>query len=157
MRLTGAAALTPVLRAQVSPVTARLAGYMAEAASRPLPSEVVEKAKQHILDTLAAMISGSELPPGKVALKYARARAGEQSATVVCSNVLTGAPEAALVNGMLAHSDETDDSHAPSQSHPGCSVVSAALAAGDAPGAGVFAAVPPQAARTRPTQRTRIG
>jgi len=32
---------------------------------------------------------------------------------------------------MLAHSDETDDSHAPSHSHPGCSVVPAALAAGE--------------------------
>ena len=32
---------------------------------------------------------------------------------------------------MLAHSDETDDSHSPSQSHPGCAVVPAALAAGE--------------------------
>src|SRR5437016_1253605 len=32
---------------------------------------------------------------------------------------------------MLAHSDETDDTHPPSQSHPGCSVVPAALAAGE--------------------------
>ncbi|HEY0336695.1 MAG TPA: MmgE/PrpD family protein, partial [Burkholderiales bacterium] len=39
--------------------------------------------------------------------------------------------EAALTNGMLAHSDETDDSHAPSQSHPGCAVIPAALASGE--------------------------
>ncbi len=36
-----------------------------------------------------------------------------------------------MANGMLAHSDETDDSHAPSHSHPGCAVVPAALAAGE--------------------------
>ena len=36
-----------------------------------------------------------------------------------------------MVNGMLAHSDETDDSHAPSQSHPGCSIVPATLAASE--------------------------
>ena len=35
---------------------------------------------------------------------------------------------AALANGMLAHADETDDSHAPSRTHPGCAVVPAALA-----------------------------
>jgi len=29
---------------------------------------------------------------------------------------------------MLAHADETDDSHAPSQTHPGCGIVPAALA-----------------------------
>jgi 2-methylcitrate dehydratase PrpD len=34
----------------------------------------------------------------------------------------------ALANGMLAHADETDDSHAPSRTHPGCAVVPAALA-----------------------------
>ena len=36
-----------------------------------------------------------------------------------------------MSNGMLAHSDETDDSHAPSHSHPGCSVVPVALAAAE--------------------------
>lgn len=36
-----------------------------------------------------------------------------------------------MINGMLAHADETDDSHAPSQSHPGCAVLPAALAAGE--------------------------
>jgi len=36
-----------------------------------------------------------------------------------------------MTNGVLAHADETDDSHAPSQSHPGCAVVPAALAAGE--------------------------
>src|SRR5258708_32592604 len=32
---------------------------------------------------------------------------------------------------MLAHSDETDDSHPGSQSHPGCAVIPAALAVGE--------------------------
>jgi len=41
-----------------------------------------------------------------------------------------------MVNGMLAHSDETDDSHAPSQSHPGCSIVPATLAASEQFGTG---------------------
>ncbi|MEO8727124.1 MAG: MmgE/PrpD family protein, partial [Acidobacteriaceae bacterium] len=36
-----------------------------------------------------------------------------------------------LANGILAHADETDDSNSPSQSHPGCGVVPAALAAGE--------------------------
>ena len=36
-----------------------------------------------------------------------------------------------MANGMLAHSDETDDTHSFSQSHPGCSVIPAALAAGE--------------------------
>lgn len=117
--------------APVSQVMTTLSAYMSEAAGRALPENVVEAAKHHILDTFAAMISGADLPPGRVALKFARAHAGEKVATVVGSDILCGAIEAALVNGMLAHSDETDDSHAPSHSHPGCAVVPAALAAGE--------------------------
>jgi 2-methylcitrate dehydratase PrpD len=117
------------LRAQViSPVMAALSGYMAAAKDRGLPPEVVEKAKHHILDTFAAMVSGSELPPGRAALALARAQAGRPVATVVGSPILTGPIDAALVNGVLAHSDETDDSHGASQSHPGASIVPAALA-----------------------------
>jgi 2-methylcitrate dehydratase PrpD len=115
----------------VSSTMERLSAYMSEAGSRDLPPEVVEKTKQHILDTLAAMISGSELPPGRTALQFARAYGGREVATVVASNFLCGPIEAALTNGVLAHADETDDSHAPSQSHPGCAVVPAALAAGE--------------------------
>jgi len=109
----------------------KLSTYMSEARAHALPAEVAEKAKQHVLDTFAAMISGTELPPGLVALKFARQQAGGPVATVVASNVVCGPLEAAMANGMLAHSDETDDSHAFSHCHPGCAIVPAALASGE--------------------------
>jgi len=118
-------------KAAVSPLMTTLSTYMAEAAFHPLPDAVVEKTKHMILDALAAAISGSELPPGKVAINFARTYGGDRVASVAGSNVVCGPIEAALVNGMLAHSDETDDTHPPSQSHPGCSVVPAALAVGE--------------------------
>jgi 2-methylcitrate dehydratase PrpD len=128
-----AAAVLPArVRAQsISAVMAALSDYMAAARDRALPPDVVEKAKHHILDTFAAMLSGSELPPGRVALALAQAQAGRPSATVIGSNILTGSMDAALVNGVFAHSDETDDSHGPSQSHPGASIVPSALALGE--------------------------
>lgn len=118
-------------KAAVSEVMTRLSTYMSEAASGGLPAEVVEKAKQHILDTLAAMISGADLPPARVALNFAKAHTGEKVATVAASSLVCGPIEAAMANGMLAHSDETDDSHALSHCHPGCAMVPAALAAGE--------------------------
>ena len=120
----------------VSPAMARLSSYMAEARNRVLPDDVVEVAKHHILDTFAAMVSGSQLVPGQAALKFARSYGGEKVATVICSNVLCGAMEAALVNGVLGHSDETDDAHAPTLAHPGVAVVPAALAVGEQFGIG---------------------
>jgi 2-methylcitrate dehydratase PrpD len=115
----------------VSPVMAKLSAYMSEAGGRALPDEVVEKAKHHILDTFAAMISGSDLPPARAAFQYARDFTTDKTATIVASKMTSSPPEAAFVNGMLAHSDETDDSNEFSQSHPGCAVVPATLAAGE--------------------------
>ena len=117
--------------AAISPIMTKLSTFMGAAATAPLPADVVEKTKQMILDTLAAMISGSELPPGRFAINFARAYKGDRVATVAGSNVLCGPIEAALANGMLAHSDETDDTHPPSMSHPGCATIPAALAAGE--------------------------
>jgi 2-methylcitrate dehydratase PrpD len=77
------------------------------------------------------MISGSTLLPGKRALEFAQNYSGDETCTVAASKLSRGAIEAAMTNGMLAHSDETDDSHSPSQSHPGCAVIPAALAAGE--------------------------
>jgi 2-methylcitrate dehydratase PrpD len=110
-----------------------LSTYMSEASGRVLPADVIEKAKHHILDTFAAMISGSELPPGRAAIRFARAYGGSRVAMVVGTNVLCGPIEAALANGVLAHADETDDSW-PGGWHPGCNVVPAALAVGEQSG-----------------------
>ena len=117
--------------ATVGPVMTELSNYMAAARGRELPDAVVEEAKSHILDTFAAMVSGSELAPGRVAIQFARSYGGEKIATVIASNVVCGPIEAALANGVLAHSDETDDSHSPSESHPGSSIVPATLAMGE--------------------------
>src|SRR5437660_339832 len=113
------------------PQMSALSAYMAAAGSRKLPAEAAEHAKHHLLDTLASMISGSELLPGQAVLRYIRSHAGKGAATIAGS-ALTAAPvDAALANGVMAHADETDDSHNASRSHPGCAVVPAVLAAGE--------------------------
>src|SRR6201994_3639560 len=123
--------LSTRVRASVSPTMSALSAYMAEAGAKPLPEAALEQAKLHILDTFAAMVSGATLRPGKLAIAFARGYGGEKVATVAASDVVVGPMEAALANGILAHSDETDDSHAPSLSHPGAPVVAATLAAGE--------------------------
>ena len=113
---------------EISTTTCRLSAYIADALKQPLPPAVTEKARQHILDTLAAMISGSRLHPGLLAIGYVAKLGGARAASVVGTRLLTCPVHAALANGMLAHADETDDSHAPSRNHPGCAVIPAALA-----------------------------
>ena len=112
----------------IGAVMVRLAGYMAEAPAVPLPAEVAEKTKHHILDSLAAMISGSRLKPGRLAIDYVRSEGGAPQALIAGTDVWTTATNAALAGGICAHADETDDSHPRSFCHPGCAVVPAALA-----------------------------
>jgi 2-methylcitrate dehydratase PrpD len=108
-----------------------LSTYMSAAGTRELPADAAEHAKYHLLDTLAAMVSGSDLVPGQAALNYIRAHGGKGSATIVGSTLTAAPGDAALANGVMAHADETDDSHNASRSHPGCAVVPAALATGE--------------------------
>lgn len=110
--------------------------YAAEARDRSLPPQVAERARLHILDTVAATVSGSVLPGGRAGQSYVAALGGTGSASVHGTRVRTSSTAAALANGMAAHADETDDSHEASTTHPGCAVVPAAFAAAESFGGG---------------------
>ncbi|MGE0119717.1 MAG: MmgE/PrpD family protein [Dongiaceae bacterium] len=122
----------PDTEEDVSALTATLAGYIAAALGRALPAAVAEKTKHHLLDTLAAMLSGSRLKPGRLAAAYVERLGGWPAATVVGTGTVTSTVNAALANGMMAHADETDDSHLRGRFHPGCGIVPAALAVAEA-------------------------
>jgi 2-methylcitrate dehydratase PrpD len=116
---------------EISPAMRELSAYIATALKSPLPPEIVERAKVHLVDTFAAMLSGSRLVPGKRAVAYVKSLGGKPEAGVVGTRLVTSVPNAVLANAMLAHADETDDTHPPSRTHPGSGVVPAALAIGE--------------------------
>jgi 2-methylcitrate dehydratase PrpD len=118
-------------RQEVSEITVALSAYIAAALKKPLPREVAARARLHLVDTFAAMISGSRLHPGKVGIAHVRTLGGVREAGIIGSRVITSAANAALANGMSGHADETDDTHPPTLTHPGTSVVPAALAIGE--------------------------
>lgn len=111
-----------------SNITGQLAAYMAGARSQNLPPKVARQVKFCILDTLAAMISGSRLKAGEMAIRYTVAQGCAQEATVLATNIRTSAVNAALANAMFAHADETDDFEPTTRAYPGSHVVPAALA-----------------------------
>lgn len=116
---------------QPSPMPA-LASYIAQAINHELPPEVSEKVKFHLLDTLAAMVSGTHLPAGRFATTFLLAQGlNSGQATVIGTPYRNTAINAAMANAMFAHADETDDSHAKSLTHPGCAIVASTLAAGE--------------------------
>jgi 2-methylcitrate dehydratase PrpD len=132
--LVAGAMVLPAARSraqEIGRVMDELSRYMAAARERALPPEVVEHTKHHVLDTFAAMVSGTKLKPGQAALRYAATQTHGGAATVIGADFTLDPAAAALVNGTCAQADETDDSHGPSQSHPGAAVVPAALALGE--------------------------
>ena len=118
-----------------SPQMTALSAYMSAARSRALPADVAEQAKHHLLDTLASIISGSRLAPGAAAQRYLGMYVGNGSATILGTRLTAPPIEATLVNGVMAHADETDDSNNAGRWHPGCAVVPAALAMAEELGA----------------------
>lgn len=90
--------------------TAELARYVERVGYDDLPAEVVQKAKDIILDQLACQLACSQLSQGRTAIDFARRNAGRADATVIGAEFKTGAEHAALVNGIQAHGDEIDGS-----------------------------------------------
>jgi len=115
----------------LSSETKILSEYMSQAMHLSLPPQAAEQAKFHLLDTYAAMISGSELPPGKAGISFIQKQGNTGKCSVIASRLRASPADAALANGMMGHADETDDSHNRSRSHPGCSVVPAATASAE--------------------------
>jgi 2-methylcitrate dehydratase PrpD len=114
--------------AAASELTGELARYMVRAREQTLPANVALECKHHILDTLGAMVSGSRLKAGEMAIAYVKAQGGVPEASVICTKIKTSATNAALANAMCAHGDETDDVELTTHAHPGSSAVPAAMA-----------------------------
>ena len=111
--------------------SASVARYMAAARQQTLPPDVVRDTKHRVLDTIAAMVSGARLKPGEMAIRFARSQGGTPESSILTTDLRTSAINAALVNAMFAHADETDDFEPVTKAHPGCATVPAALAVGE--------------------------
>ena len=95
----------------ISAVTSVLADYVAKTLDRELPAAVLAASKLHVLDTIAAIVSGSHSSPARFAARYVDSLGGKPQATVIGTRIVTSSVNAALANGMMGHADETDDTH----------------------------------------------
>ncbi len=121
-----------------------LSNYIVRAADAPLPEAVARKTRHHVLDTLGAIVSGTQLVAGRLGARFAAETGGVAEALAVGAGVLLPAAQAAFANAMAGHADETDDSHLAGRCHPGCAILPAALAIAerqDADGAALLRAV----------------
>jgi 2-methylcitrate dehydratase PrpD len=118
--------------------TVRLARYAAALRYQDLPAEIVERAKECIADTVAAIICGAALPWSRIVIGYAeRTGPGGKSRILGTNRPAVTAPAAALANGALAHAFELDSLTRPGAGvHPGATLLPPALALAQQQGLG---------------------
>lgn len=97
---------------------------------RALPQSTRDATGRAVLHVMGTMFLGADRDISRRVLSYAQAAApGTATAFGLGRTVASG--DAAFVNATVCHADFRDDAHSTSQSHPGVTVVPAALAAAE--------------------------
>ena len=113
-------------------VTAELSEFVSGLNIDDTPPNVVSRARQLLLDLIGNIIRGHETESTPAVRTAIGALGLERGASRVFGDSRSYAPAgAALLQGVLAHSLDFDDTHAPATLHPGAPVIPAALAAAE--------------------------
>ncbi len=128
----------PHPKEQTDHETERLAAYAAALRYEDLPPAVVQRAKDCIIDAVATISFGAELPWSKMIIAYAqRYGSGGESAILGTGGIRVNAPAAALANGALGHAFELDATTEPnSGTHPSATLFTSSLAVAQERGLG---------------------
>jgi 2-methylcitrate dehydratase PrpD len=118
--------------------TLQLAKYAAALRIEDLPEPVVQRAKDAIADTIAAIAFGAALPWSRIIVDYAKRRGtGGKARVFAPGGARLQAPMAAFANGALAHAFEMDNLTWPNTGvHPGATMCMPALAVAQERGIG---------------------
>jgi 2-methylcitrate dehydratase PrpD len=111
--------------------TVELARYAAELRYEDLPPEVVQRAKDCIADTAAAIVYGNTVPWSRIVVGYAqRMGPGGKSRILGAESPPVQAATAALANGTLSHAFELDNvvTNPSAGAHGGATLLPPALA-----------------------------
>ena len=79
-------------------LSGKLAAFIVGLNYKSLPSEVVQKAKLCLMDTLGAAVAGSKMPEAVIAKRLAEKLSQKKEATLFTGKGKVGALEAALAN-----------------------------------------------------------
>lgn len=106
----------------------QLGDFVAGLKFTDIPGDVVEKSKQHILDTLGVALAAARDDFTKIMLHVAKGLKGPAESSVWGNRCKLPAANAALVNGAMAHGLDYDDMHRAASCHLSVVAVPTALA-----------------------------
>jgi 2-methylcitrate dehydratase PrpD len=110
---------------------ADFANFAAALDIESLPADVVRAAKANVSDILACAVAGVSADGVADVAAVVQEWGGKAEASIWCRGYRVPAHHAALVNGMMAHARDYDDTHDAAVLHAGVSVVPAAIAAAE--------------------------
>ncbi|MFC8410087.1 MmgE/PrpD family protein [Arthrobacter sp. NPDC057259] len=116
-------------------VVGRLAALADHTRKDGLAPDLRKDVARRVLDLLGNSLAAHSQPSAAAVIGVATGWGGNEDATAIGTGRRFPAATAALVNGTLAHSMDSDDTHLPSVLHPSASVIPAALAVAEATGA----------------------
>jgi len=106
----------------------KVADYVCGCRFEDLPSEVVERAREVMADSLAVIAVGAQEDEVKALTGRMVSPGRKEVATVIGAGIRTEASKAALINGTAGTFLELDEGNQFARGHPGIHVVPAALA-----------------------------
>ncbi len=113
-----------------------LSKYISESQTAPIPDEIRELSKQHILDTLASIVACSRLKPAQLARSFALFHSGQtQAAHLLGTDLKVALLDAIFANAMTAHAAEINDFCPSAFVQPGPAIVATVMGFGEAFGA----------------------
>lgn len=115
-------------------VTAALAKFVCDTGFEQMPPAVIDAAKRGLLDTLGVAVAGSREPAAAALVRMLQRLGGDAGASAIGTALRTNAPQAALVNGVMAHALDYDDDIGAGYGHPSAVLVPAVLALGESLG-----------------------
>lgn len=113
---------------------AQLAKFACELRLADVPGPVVQRAKLHILDALGLGLASNAYEYGQRSAEAIAAMSPGGVCSVIGRSERLDVRDAALVNGILIHGLDFDDTHLASIIHPTCTALPAALALGESLG-----------------------
>src|SRR4051812_22388458 len=107
--------------------TRRLAEFVVQTRLADIPAPTLHEAKRAILDTLGTALGAARDPGVVIARRVALELGGAPQATLWADGRQTSVTQAALVNGIMTHILDFDDTHLPTILHPSGPLVASAL------------------------------
>ncbi len=129
--LSAARAQTSSPKAPMPAVTGALSRFIAGGQDLPVPPEILDLGRLHILDTLAAVVACRDLEPSVLARRFAMVQSGDaraSAATILGTRERAATLDAVFASAMTAHGAEINDFIPSALVQPGPAVVSVALA-----------------------------